>query len=112
DVATLTYNMNILQHLGTDVPLCVTLNASDRIDPERILHVQSMAHPLYTADAVAAQATLGRLAGERRTAFAGAYLGNGFHEDGVVSGLAAAEGIRKAMAMPGADAASAGVVNA
>lgn len=112
DVATLTYNMNILQHLGTTVPLCVTLNASDRIDPERILHVQSMAHPLYTSDAVAAQAALQRLAGERRTAFAGAYLGNGFHEDGVVSGLAAADGLRMAMAMPGADAASAGVVNA
>ena len=96
DAATLTYNMNILQHLGTQVPLCVTLNSRDRIDPAKVLHVQTMAHPLYTAGAVAAQAALRKHGAKRRTAFAGAYLGNGFHEDGVVSGLDAAQAIRAA----------------
>lgn len=102
DAATLTYNMNILQHLGTSTPLCVTLNATDQIDPASVLHVQTMAHPLYTAQAVEAQDALKDMSGQRRTAFAGAYLGNGFHEDGVVSGLAAAKRIRDAAAIDSA----------
>ncbi len=85
--ATLTYNMNILQHIGSRVPLCVTLNARERIDPERILHVTSMAHPLYTREGVAGQEQLNLLNGQNRTAYCGAYCGNGFHEDGVVSAL-------------------------
>lgn len=85
DAATLTYNMNILQHLGTSVPLCVTLNARERIDPARVLHVATMAHPLYTEPGIAGQARLNLLNGQNRTAFCGAYCGNGFHEDGVVS---------------------------
>jgi DUF1365 family protein len=47
-------------------------------------------HPLYTPDSVAAQARLGEITTER-IAFAGAYHGWGFHEDGARSGLAAAE---------------------
>ncbi|MEM6641193.1 MAG: FAD-dependent oxidoreductase [Pseudomonadota bacterium] len=99
DVATLTYSMNILQHLDTPKPVCVTLNASDRIAPSSVLHRQIMAHPLYTTSALAGQSALRDLSGQRRTAFAGAYLGNGFHEDGVVSGLAAASRIREAVAV-------------
>ena len=93
DVATLTYNMNILQQLGTREPLCVTLNARERIDPAKILHTATMAHPLYTAQAVASQGRLNLLNGSRRTFFCGAYWGNGFHEDGVVSALRAADAV-------------------
>ena len=48
-------------------------------------------HPVYTLDSVAACDGLRAQLGERRTDYAGAYLGWGFHEDGAVSGLAAAE---------------------
>jgi predicted NAD/FAD-binding protein len=48
-----------------------------------------MEHPLYTVDSIAAQSALPALSGGR-TYFAGAYHGNGFHEDGLASGLQAA----------------------
>jgi predicted NAD/FAD-binding protein len=47
-------------------------------------------HPRSTAESVRAQRELPSLNGVRRTAFAGAYHGFGFHEDGLVSGLSAA----------------------
>ena len=47
-------------------------------------------HPLYTPDSVAAQRRLPEIDTDR-VAFAGAYHGWGFHEDGARSGLAAAE---------------------
>jgi predicted NAD/FAD-binding protein len=47
-------------------------------------------HPLYTLDAVRGQEELRALSGRRHTLYAGAHLGNGFHEDGLASGLAAA----------------------
>jgi predicted NAD/FAD-binding protein len=46
-------------------------------------------HPVYTAASVAAQASLPSLSGHR-LAFAGAYHGWGFHEDGCLSGVRAA----------------------
>ena len=48
-------------------------------------------HPVYTLDSVAARERLRAQLGLRRTDYAGAYLGWGFHEDGAVSGVAAAE---------------------
>ena len=54
-------------------------------------------HPLFTVDAFAAQRELPRLAGARRTWFAGAYHGNGFHEDGLASGVRAARVARSAL---------------
>lgn len=48
------------------------------------------AHPTYTTESLAAQQLLPHL-NDDRIAFAGAYHGWGFHEDGAASGLAAAE---------------------
>jgi len=87
----LTYNMNILQSLEAPEPFLVTLNHSETIDPARIVKRCAYDHPLYTARGVAAQLRQREINGPLRTYYCGAYWRNGFHEDGVVSALAALE---------------------
>ena len=84
-----SYWMNRLQGLATSDDYVVTLNASERVDPERVLAEMSYAHPIYTAESVSAQHYLPALNTDQ-TVFAGAYHGWGFHEDGCRSGVAAA----------------------
>lgn len=84
DVAV-TYHMNRLQGLSASREYCVTLNLTQRIDPEKILRRFHYEHPVYTAEAVASQAGLPALNGRRRTWFAGSYFRHGFHEDAVHS---------------------------
>jgi predicted NAD/FAD-binding protein len=67
----------------------VTLNGGDLIDPATVIARMTYEHPVYTPESVSAQALLPRLT-NTRTAFAGAYHGWGFHEDGCASGVAAA----------------------
>lgn len=82
-----TYSMTRLQGLP-DAPYLVTLNP--RTPPRGVLHEAVFEHPQLDLAALAAQAELPRLAGAHRTYYAGAYLGFGFHEDGLRAGLAAA----------------------
>jgi predicted NAD/FAD-binding protein len=84
---TLTYHLNRLQALDADKDYCVTLN--EAVPEEHVLERITYTHPLFTVDTLRAQAELPRLGGER-TQYAGAYFGNGFHEDGLASGVAAA----------------------
>ncbi len=84
-----TYWMNRLQGHQAAQDFLVTLNDSGRIDPESIVSVMHYEHPIYTSEAVRAQARLSSLATDR-TVYAGAYHGWGFHEDGCRSGVAAA----------------------
>ncbi|MCY4043926.1 MAG: FAD-dependent oxidoreductase [Cellvibrionales bacterium] len=91
--ATLTYDMNILQGINAPETFCVTLNASDKIDPEKILGEYTYAHPVFSLDAIAAQESRHRINGVNRTWFCGAYWRNGFHEDGCLSGLQVAEAL-------------------
>ena len=86
-----TYNMTILQGLDTRDPLCVTLNATERIAPSRIIRRFSYAHPLYTLEGERARSRWAQISGVGRTHFCGAYWGNGFHEDGVNSALRVCE---------------------
>lgn len=95
DKTQLTYSMNLLQNLPTQTQYCVTLNRGPEIDPKKILHRISMAHPQFTTAGLAAQERWSELA-QGRTFFAGAYWFNGFHEDGVKSGLRAAEALAAA----------------
>ncbi len=86
-----TYNMSILQGLATRSPICVTLNDPGTIDPTRIVGRFTYHHPLYTTAGDAARARWRDISNRRRTHFCGAYWGNGFHEDGVVSALRVCE---------------------
>ena len=74
-----------------DADYVVTLNAAGgRSTPAPVLATMTYAHPTYTRGSVAAQRELPTL-NDGRTAFAGAWHGWGFHEDGCASGLRAAE---------------------
>ncbi|MBV9595003.1 MAG: FAD-dependent oxidoreductase, partial [Actinobacteria bacterium] len=84
-----SYNMNRLQRLQTDEQYVVTLNGEDSVDPDTVLARMTYEHPVYTAESVAARARLTSLNGHR-VAYAGAYHGWGFHEDGARSGVEAA----------------------
>lgn len=86
--ASLTYYLNRLQGLSTDTTFCVTLNPHR--PPEGVLAEMRYAHPMLTADATRAQRDIEALGGRGGVHFAGAHLRHGFHEDGVVSGMAAA----------------------
>ena len=92
--ATLTYWMNDLQSLTTPRPLLVTLNLSESIDPDQVLGEYDYAHPVFDTGALAAQRRRHEIQGVGGIAFAGAYLGYGFHEDGVQAGLEAARVVR------------------
>lgn len=84
-----TYNMNILQNIQSTEPLLVTLNYTDFINPAKVIKRLKYHHPLYTIAGAAAQARHAEISGHNRTAYAGAYWRNGFHEDGVVSAIEA-----------------------
>jgi predicted NAD/FAD-binding protein/DUF1365 family protein len=87
---TVTYDLTRLQRLPTDTHYLVTLGGDDLVDPSTVIARREYAHPLYTPTSVAARALLPEISSDR-LAFAGAYHGWGFHEDGARSGLAAAE---------------------
>lgn len=87
--AALTYNMNILQGLQSRHTFCVTLNATEHIDPAKVIRRLQYDHPLFTPEGVAAQQRHHEISGVRRTHYCGAWWRWGFHEDGVVSALAA-----------------------
>jgi uncharacterized protein len=84
---TVSYCMNLLQGLRSPDPFVVTLNPQVPIAPERVLRRLSYAHPLFTEAAVTAQTRRAEIQGRRRTFFAGAYWGHGFHEDGLASAV-------------------------
>ena len=95
--AVLTYNMNILQGLKLKKTYCVTLNATKSINPKKIIRSFNYSHPVFSLDSIEAAQKIKSINGNNRTWFAGAYLGNGFHEDGVASGRAIAESLNRLM---------------
>jgi predicted NAD/FAD-binding protein len=91
--ATLTYHMNRLQSLPTTEDYCVTLNDTQSIEEGRVLREMTYFHPLYTLDAIRAQARWGEVSGRNRTHFCGAYWFYGFHEDGLNSAIRVGEAL-------------------
>lgn len=90
---TVSYCMNILQGIQSPEPFVVTLNREDAIDPARILRRMRYEHPVYNHATVAAQARKAEIQGQRRTWFAGAAWGWGFHEDGMRSAVEVAQAL-------------------
>jgi predicted NAD/FAD-binding protein len=82
-----SYLINRLQPLPFKKPVIVTLNPSRPPSPESVLKRFDYDHPLLDSAAVAAQSRVASLQGARRTWFAGAWTGYGFHEDGLKSAL-------------------------
>ena len=91
-----TYWMNRLQNLPDDDPLFVTLNPVTPIREDRIYDETEFHHPVFDLGAIEAQAGIGAIQGQRRTWYAGAWLRNGFHEDGIASAMRVA----RAMGVP------------
>ncbi|MFE3324446.1 NAD(P)/FAD-dependent oxidoreductase [Streptomyces sp. NPDC059176] len=87
-----SYDLGRLQRLPAGAEYLVTLNADGRVDPGKVAARMVYEHPVYTTESVAAQRLLPRL-NTSVTAFAGAWHGWGFHEDGCRSGVAAARAL-------------------
>ena len=63
------------------------------IDPAKVIDRFDYDHPVFDLDAIQAQRQIPQLQGLQHTWFAGAWMGYGFHEDGLKAGRAAANGI-------------------
>jgi uncharacterized protein len=83
----LTYWMNSLQPIPQDDPLFVTLNSSRPIRDELIHDVTTFHHPVFDVAAFAAQDRIRVMNGTMNTWFCGAWMRNGFHEDGFASAV-------------------------
>jgi predicted NAD/FAD-binding protein len=83
----LTYWMNCLQPIPVTDPLFVTLNSRAPIDESLIYDITTFRHPVYDLAALAAQGTVREMNGDNATWFCGAWMKNGFHEDGYASAM-------------------------
>ncbi len=90
----LTYWMNSLQPIPMDDPLFVTLNTNRPIRPELIHDVVSFRHPVYDLAAEAGRAQIRAMNGGHATWFCGAWMRDGFHEDGFASAVDVVEAMR------------------
>ncbi|CAN5830453.1 FAD-dependent oxidoreductase [soil metagenome] len=105
----LHYLLNRLQPLPFTTPVIVSLNPLTEPRKETVHGEFDYAHPVFDAAATTAQQKLPALQGLRSTWYCGAWTRYGFHEDGLMSGLAACEAIkaRAATATAGRELASA-----
>ncbi|WP_310962726.1 FAD-dependent oxidoreductase [Nocardioides terrisoli] len=107
DGVTVTYDLTRLMRLPTSTRYLVTLGATDLVDQATVIATMDYEHPIYTPASVAAQGRASELATEQ-VAFAGAWLGWGFHEDGARSGVEAVARLGLGGDVP-ADAAAPGL---
>jgi predicted NAD/FAD-binding protein len=95
----LTYWMNSLQPIPQDDPLFVTLNTTRPIRDDLIHDVNTFHHPVFDVAAFAAQDQLRKMNGSRNTWFCGAWMKNGFHEDGFASAVDVVEAMAERHAL-------------
>ena len=97
----LHYLLNRLQPLPFEQPVVVSLNPVSTIAPKLILGQYDYAHPVFDLAAIEAQKRMPQLQGQQHTWFAGAWMGYGFHEDGLKAGLSVARALLARMAQGG-----------
>jgi predicted NAD/FAD-binding protein len=84
---SVSYLINRLQPVPFAQPVVVTLNPFIEPDPSKVIAEFDYAHPVFDHAAIAAQACMPRLQGQRNTWYCGAWIGYGFHEDGLCSAV-------------------------
>lgn len=94
DRIDLTYWMNSLQPIPKETPYFVTLNTKRQIREELIHDTVTMRHPVYDLGALSAQKDVAVFNGTQNTWFCGAWMKNGFHEDGLSSAVDVVRAIR------------------
>ena len=90
----LTYWMNSLQPIPANDPHFVTLNTKRKIREELIYDQVTLRHPVFDLAALEGQRQVAELNGQNNTWFCGAWMKNGFHEDGLASAVDVVEALR------------------
>jgi predicted NAD/FAD-binding protein len=91
EIVSLSYWMNSLQDLECDKDIFVTLNPERMPKAELVYDRHSFEHPVFDIKAVSNQLTLNDIQGHKNCWYAGAFTRYGFHEDGLMSGVAVAQ---------------------
>ena len=94
DRIDLTYWMNSLQPIPMDDPMFVTLNSNAPIRGELVYDAVSFRHPVYDLAAERGRTAIRAMNGQRGTWFSGAWMRNGFHEDGFASAIDVVQAMR------------------
>lgn len=94
----LHYLINQLQPLPWQQPVLVSLNPARPIAADQVHARIQYSHPVFDQAAILAQRQLPQLQGQLSTWYCGAWCGYGFHEDGLRSGLAAAQSLCQSLA--------------
>jgi len=92
---SVSYHMNNLQQFTAEQDYFISVNPRTELAPEQIVAEFTYSHPQYRRPTQSAQTILRSLNGHNKIHFAGAYLGHGFHEDGLQSGLQVADDLVK-----------------
>jgi predicted NAD/FAD-binding protein len=90
----LHYLINRLQPLPWRTPVLVSMNPLRPIRDEAVLGEWHYLHPVFDRAAVQAQRELPLIQGRAHVWFCGAWTRYGFHEDGLMSGLAVVRDLR------------------
>jgi len=96
DRIDLTYWLNALQPIPMDDLHFVTLNTKRTIREELIYDQCTLRHPVYDLAALDAQDAVRGFNGSNNTWFCGAWMGYGFHEDGLASAVDVVEATQRA----------------
>lgn len=88
-----TYWMNRLQNIPESDPLFVSLNPAKPVNEALIYDEKTFRHPVFDRAALKAQITVAAMQGQNNTWFTGAWLRNGFHEDGFASAVRVARAL-------------------
>lgn len=81
------YYMNRLQQVSDKLDYFVNINGAENVNPAKILKTIVYHHPIFTVEAIKAQAELPRLNKTGPVYFCGSYFKYGFHEDALTSAV-------------------------